>query len=154
MILTKNIYKASYFRAFDRCFTSGWLTSGSRFLFFLSRQKAVFLGLCVLLAHNLAIFTPISVWNRFLFFKNFFQNLYIKNGEPKRILKLLNIDKIGVNCWLTLFKLMSQRVYKITYFRGLGRLTIFWGLWATRAKKENHETDERNAAKSLRDISW
>lgn len=30
IILTKNIYKASYFRAFDRCFTSGaahfWLT--------------------------------------------------------------------------------------------------------------------------------
>ncbi|ORI07440.1 hypothetical protein A3835_07760 [Campylobacter concisus] len=61
MILTKNIYKASYFRAFDRCFTSGWLASGSRFLFFLSQQKAVFMGLGVLLAHNLAIFAPILV---------------------------------------------------------------------------------------------
>jgi len=61
MILTKNIYKASYFRAFDRCFTSEWLTSGSRFLFFLSQQKAVFMGLGVLLAHNLAIFAPILV---------------------------------------------------------------------------------------------
>lgn len=61
MILAKNIYKASYFRAFDRCFTSGWLTTGSRFLFFLSQQKAVFMGLGVLLAHNLAIFAPILV---------------------------------------------------------------------------------------------
>lgn len=61
MILTKNIYKASYFRAFDRCFTSGaahfWLT----IFIFLEPAKAVFLGLCVLLAHNLAIFAPISV---------------------------------------------------------------------------------------------
>lgn len=61
MILNKNIYKASYFRAFDRCFTSGaahfWLT----ILFFLSQRKAVFLGLGGLLAHNLAIFAPISV---------------------------------------------------------------------------------------------
>ena len=61
MILAKNIYKASYFRAFDRCFTSIWLTTGSRFLFFLSQQKAVFIGLGVLLAHNLSIFTPILV---------------------------------------------------------------------------------------------
>ena len=61
MILTKNIYKASYFRAFDRCFTSMWLTTGSRFLFFLSQQKAVFMGLSVLLAHNLTIFAPILV---------------------------------------------------------------------------------------------
>ena len=59
MILTKNIYKASYVRAFDRCFTSDWLASGSRFLFFLSQQKAVFMGLGVLLAHNLTIFAPI-----------------------------------------------------------------------------------------------
>ena len=61
MILTKNIYKASYFRAFDRCFTSGRLTSGSRFLFIVSQQFALFLGLGGLLAHNLAIFAPISV---------------------------------------------------------------------------------------------
>ena len=61
MILTKNIYKASYFRAFDRCFTSGWLTSGSQFLFIVSRRFALFLGLGGLLARNLAIFAPISV---------------------------------------------------------------------------------------------
>ena len=61
MILAKNIYKSSYFRAFDRCFTSMWLTTGSRFLFFMSQQKAVFMGFGVLLAHNLTIFAPILV---------------------------------------------------------------------------------------------
>ena len=61
MILAKNIYKASYFMAFDRCFTSMWLITGSRFLFFLSQQKAVFMGLGVLLAHNLTIFAHILV---------------------------------------------------------------------------------------------
>ena len=61
MILNKNIYKAPYFGAFDRCFTSGWLTSGSRFLFIVSQRFTLFLGLGGLLAHNLAIFAPISV---------------------------------------------------------------------------------------------
>lgn len=61
IILNKNIYKASYFRAFDRCFTSGRLTSGSQFLFIVSRRFALFLGLGGLLAHNLAIFALISV---------------------------------------------------------------------------------------------
>jgi len=40
MILNKNIYKASYFRAFDRCFTSGaarfWLT------IFICREPAIY----------------------------------------------------------------------------------------------------------------
>ena len=88
MILTKNIYKASYFRAFDRCFTSGWLTSGSRFLFFLSQQKAVFMGLGVLLAHNLAIFAPILVEIIFLFLKILFienVNLEYFNEHIKNI---------------------------------------------------------------------
>nr|DAS16560.1 MAG TPA: hypothetical protein [Caudoviricetes sp.] len=61
----------------------------------------------------------------FLFLKIFFIAIYIKNGEPKRKLKLLNNDNIVFKWWLKKFKLMSQRIYKITYFRALGWLTIF-----------------------------
>nr|DAQ52034.1 MAG TPA: hypothetical protein [Caudoviricetes sp.] len=61
----------------------------------------------------------------FFFLKIFFIAIYIKNDEPKRILKLLNNDNIVFRCWLKNFKLMSQRIYKITFFRGLGWLTIF-----------------------------
>ena len=53
----------------------------------------------------------------FLFLKIFFIAIYIKNDEPKRILKLLNNDNIVFRCWLKNFKLMSQRIYKVTFFR-------------------------------------
>nr|DAQ98816.1 MAG TPA: hypothetical protein [Caudoviricetes sp.] len=39
IILTKNIYKASYFRVFDRCFTSG--AAHFRLTIFIYREPAV-----------------------------------------------------------------------------------------------------------------
>lgn len=42
MILTKNIYKASYFRAFDRCFTSKWHGYGTDRVFIRAIPKLLF----------------------------------------------------------------------------------------------------------------
>lgn len=78
MILTKNIYKASYFRAFDRCFTSGaahfWLT----IFIFLEPAKSRIFGAWRAVGSQSRHFCPYIGLKSFFVFQIFFHNLYIK----------------------------------------------------------------------------
>ena len=84
MILTKNIYKASYFRAFDRCFTSGaahfWLT----IFVFLEPTKSRIFGAWLAIGSQSRHFCPYIGLKSFFVFQNFFSEPIYKKMVSQR----------------------------------------------------------------------
>ena len=84
MILNKNIYKASYFRAFDRCFTSGaarfWLT----IFIFLEPTKSCIFGAWRAVGSQSRHFYPYIGLKSFFVFQNFFSEPIYKKMVSQR----------------------------------------------------------------------
>ena len=84
MILTKNIYKAPYFRAFDRCFTSGaahfWLT----IFIFLEPAKSRIFGALRAVGSQSRHFCPYIGLKSFFVFQKFFSEPIYKKMVSQR----------------------------------------------------------------------
>lgn len=84
MILTKNIYKASYFMAFDRCFTSGAAHFWLKIFIFLEPTKSYIFGAWRAIGSQSRHFCPYIVLKSFFVFQKFFSEPIYKKMVSQR----------------------------------------------------------------------